>query len=79
MGWCRHPRTFSEVRVAEGLKADCTELLALGVYMHPRRDAHSLPSAWSDEEKSRVTDRSWKQFRPTQWRNKASRSQSVRR
>ncbi len=68
----RHPRTAQERRMA--LVADPDDALALP---RPRRTGLHLPSAWDDLYPKARRNRSWKQFRKTQYKPRKSKKAGV--
>lgn len=70
MSYWRHPHTTQERREATALVADNREFLVeVGITIRPRRGtANSLRSSYDDINKSSWSDRSWKKYRRTKWR-----------
>ncbi len=62
---CRHPKTTQELRHYSSSDADCWDDCLLP---RPRGGRRKIPTWYDDLQRGDAYDRSWKDYRTTQWR-----------
>lgn len=64
--WLKHPKTTQEKRMNQ---ETFDSVYGIFKIVRAKRNPRNLPDAWDDIRKTDASNRNWKRYRKTQWKN----------